>query len=283
MLGILRLAEPLIRDPHAAGERDIAIDDERLAVGAVIGFFERPELQRVEPRQLDAGLLQPFLVVAAEHRSDRIENHAHDHPAPGGLFKRGDELVADAAFLEHVGLEGDSPFGLLNGGEHRWKRIAIAQHDVGVARFHGGADQRRHVVRETGIGSVDRTLDAQRVLILREQQQAYKDRDADGNAKRPLATMPARLNHAWLRCKFRSGVCYSLFVIRYFATSVPSNVRLNGALATPTGVTSPRMVLPATVPLTSKVKAAFGPKRASIRNSNASPFHVMLVIGMRLI
>ena len=38
--GILRVAAPVIGDAGAAGERDAAVDDERLAVGAVV---EAPE------------------------------------------------------------------------------------------------------------------------------------------------------------------------------------------------------------------------------------------------
>ena len=76
------LPEPLIVDADAAGERHLPVDDQDLAVGAVVDFFERVPARRVERRQPAAGGAQPLDVVVG------------DRAAANGVD---DEVDADAA------------------------------------------------------------------------------------------------------------------------------------------------------------------------------------------
>ena len=59
---VLRVAEPLVGDAHAAGERDVAVDDERLPMGPVVVILDGEEAEWVEPGQLRAGGFQPSVL-----------------------------------------------------------------------------------------------------------------------------------------------------------------------------------------------------------------------------
>ena len=52
---------PVIRQAHPASERDLAVNDQHLAVGAVVRFLEGPGPNRVEPHERDAGITQLLL------------------------------------------------------------------------------------------------------------------------------------------------------------------------------------------------------------------------------
>ena len=58
MLTVLRVAHPVIGDARAAGERDPAVDDERLAMRAVIETAEGIRPHGVVPRKLTLSLVE---------------------------------------------------------------------------------------------------------------------------------------------------------------------------------------------------------------------------------
>ena len=188
--------------------------------------------------ELDAGLFEPLLVFLLQHRSDRIEDHPHLHAALAGAFERLQESLADRPLLEDVGFEVDAGLGLLDGLEHRRKRLPVAKHRVGVAGFHRGPDERGGIVGKPRIGGFNRTLDAQRVLVLRDEEQNGDDEHPNRDAIRPLAPLAfgARRLASTQPCTTELQV---LSLVCSSEASVPANVRLNGAFATPTGVTSP--------------------------------------------
>ena len=94
MLVILRLAEPLIRDAHPAGEGDLAVDDQRLAMGAVVGLFEVQKPSGLNQTRRAAGL-SAARCLGVDHRSNRIETIRTVTPRCAAL-ERLDEAVADA-------------------------------------------------------------------------------------------------------------------------------------------------------------------------------------------
>ena len=61
-----RVAAPVVRDAGAAGERDAAVDDERLAVGPVVEAAEAVEADRVVPGELAAAALEDFEDLLAD-------------------------------------------------------------------------------------------------------------------------------------------------------------------------------------------------------------------------
>ncbi len=196
VLLVLRVAEPVVGDAHAAGERDVAVDDERLAMGPIVGVFEAEEAERIEPRQLGAGgLSSRSRALRLQRRPDRIEDDADDDAALGGARQGVDEAIADLAVVEHVGFEVDARPGGVDRRQHRRERlVAVVQDGVGIAACDRRADERRDVVRKARIGGRDRTLDPQRLGILREEQQEADEAEAKARSTvSALRMLPPRL------------------------------------------------------------------------------------------
>jgi hypothetical protein len=128
------IVQPLIGDAHSADERDIAVDDQRLAVRTVIRFFDLEADDRVHPFDLGASRLEAILVVAGHLlRAYRIEHDAHAYAAFCRSLERIGEHRADVAFFVNVGLERDSLLGAIDRGEHGRKRLlAIGKNDVRI-------------------------------------------------------------------------------------------------------------------------------------------------------
>ena len=55
MIGVLRVATPFVGDADAAGEADLAVDDEQLAVRAVVHPLQVGPMGLVVALDLDAG------------------------------------------------------------------------------------------------------------------------------------------------------------------------------------------------------------------------------------
>ena len=99
---------PPVGNPRPAGEGDAAVDDQQLAVGAVVEARERipaEALVRLDPA---AGLAQPAHRRAPQaETADRIHDDRHVQSLARPIGQRVDELIGDAARLEDVALHVD--------------------------------------------------------------------------------------------------------------------------------------------------------------------------------
>ena len=82
MIGGIRVAQPHVRDADAADEADLAIDDEQLAVRAVVDAARVVPAQRMVAHDLHAGVLHQTILLAADFvRTLPVEDDAHLDPA----------------------------------------------------------------------------------------------------------------------------------------------------------------------------------------------------------
>ena len=101
MVLVLGVTGPVIRHADAADESDLAVDDENLAVRAVVRFFQLEPLRAVEFRDVAAGAPQPLHVfVGHRARSKGIDNQIHLHAAAGGGLEATGEFLRHDAFLK---------------------------------------------------------------------------------------------------------------------------------------------------------------------------------------
>ena len=106
--------EPLVGDAGAADEADAAVDDEELAVGAVVELEDAIPGGRVVEGDLAAGVEERGEVALADAGAAEGVEHDVDADAGAGAFGEGIEVeLADLAALEDVGLEVDAVAGAL--------------------------------------------------------------------------------------------------------------------------------------------------------------------------
>src|SRR5688500_3309177 len=119
VIGILRVALPVVGDARAAGESNPAVDDERLPVGPVVEAANRIPAHRVVPGELaTAGLecLQDF--GANRRRPHGIEQELDGDAGAPAIRERARELEADLTVPVDVALDGDRHLRLADGIEH---------------------------------------------------------------------------------------------------------------------------------------------------------------------
>ena len=112
VVGILRVAKPLVLDGHAAGESDLPVDDDGAAVIAAMEARPTPELRRPERRDAAAGLLE--IVEALVGRADRrqpVEQHANLDAVLLPLDERFEHAGAHLAVPPHEDAEVDRRSG----------------------------------------------------------------------------------------------------------------------------------------------------------------------------
>ena len=92
------LAAPVVGDAHTPGVADAAVDNQQLAVGAVVELVPLASVGLVETLHLHAGLLhlvdQGLLHLQA---ADPVEQHVNAHASAGSVLERVDEFAADTA------------------------------------------------------------------------------------------------------------------------------------------------------------------------------------------
>ena len=178
MIGVLRVAQPMIGDAHAASERDLTVDDENLAMRTVVHFFERVPAWRIEVIELGTGTAQPLFMRGTDGDcANRVRNDRDLHAAARRALECGRKLIGNTAVTVDVGLETDPARGRLDRGEH-WRKdlIAIGQHFVTVAARQVGAHEGGEIRRVPTILDTMKTFDVERFLILRKQQGGGDDR-----------------------------------------------------------------------------------------------------------
>ena len=153
VLGVLRVPAPLVADPDAAGEADVAVDDQQLAMGAVVHAIEVVPAQGMELAHLHPGvahLLELLLLhlVAADPVQQDVDLDAGAGPLGQGLG----EVVADLARPVDVGLEIDGVLRAADRLEHRGEDLVpVLQRREAVAADDVGAEQHAHRALELGI------------------------------------------------------------------------------------------------------------------------------------
>ena len=160
---------------------DFAVDDENLAVRAVVDFFDRIPGRRIEFGDVATRLAQPVEVLLL-HRAgaDRIDDEVDQHTAPRRALERVGELVRDFTGIVDVGLEADSTTGGVDGLEHRGENLVAVGQDVEVvAARRVGAHERRHVCGVRRVLGRHGAADPQGHLVLREHQAEGDDRRRD--------------------------------------------------------------------------------------------------------
>ena len=124
MFLVLRVPFPLVVDADAAGEGGEAVDDQELAMGAVVDFLERIPAGLVEGGEAAAGGLQSLDVLLADAAAaNRVDDQVHAHAAPRRLFKSAGEELGHFTGRIDVGFEADPSLCFLNGAKHRWKDL----------------------------------------------------------------------------------------------------------------------------------------------------------------
>jgi len=77
VVGILRMAKPLVLDGHAPGKSDLPVDDDGAAVIAAMEARPTAELRRAERRDAATGLLEIVeALVGCPDRRQPVEQHA---------------------------------------------------------------------------------------------------------------------------------------------------------------------------------------------------------------
>ncbi len=169
-LGRLR---PPVGDPGAADKRDGAVDDEQLAVGAVVEPREAVPRKPVIRLDAAAGLAQrPRRRVKRAKAADRVHHDRRAHAGPRALGKRVDELLTDLAFLEDVALEVDRFPCAANRLEHRRIEVIAVREDVDlVVVFERRVARRLEHVDEVIARAVDLRLDVIRDVRCEEHDE----------------------------------------------------------------------------------------------------------------
>ena len=202
MIRFVGAALPVIGDADAAREGHVAVGHQNLAVRAVVGFFDGPRPQRVEPDERHAGRLQLIARLARQPAAERVEDQADGDASARGVGQLAREAVGDVAVLVDETFQADALAGLANRVEHRRERfVAVSQRRV-VASVDRCAHERCHVVRKPRVCGGNGTLHSQRFLILRNQQQ---DGDRDDPDEGPQFPPANRSPHQWMSgCNRRS-------------------------------------------------------------------------------
>src|SRR6185503_2162768 len=107
---VLRVTEPMIGDAGAAGESDFTIDDQNLAVGSIVHFFEVVPLERIEAPDVATSGLEALQILRLHAAGpNRVDNQVHMHTPPSHFLESGSELICDFTGVVDVGLETDAP------------------------------------------------------------------------------------------------------------------------------------------------------------------------------
>ena len=182
VLRVLGVTGPLGRDADTAGEAELAVDDEQLAVGAVVEAAEMGPARRVIAADLAAGVGdfgdERFVHLGA---ADPVEQHVHLDTGTGPLGERGGELAADVARPVDVRLEGDGLPGTANGSQHRREDlVAVEEHAVAVPAHHRRPKQGTELLHEARVLERVEALDAALDLLLAAAEVDVQQSRRDG-------------------------------------------------------------------------------------------------------
>lgn len=127
VIGVLRVAEPVVDDAVAADVGDAAIEDGDLAMVTPVEHAEVAWAPHVIPGDAAASLLQaPPCIPAHLAAAGGIEQHAHLHTGTAALGERVDHPRSEYTFLPEVGLEMHGVLRSGNVGEQMAKRAPFS-------------------------------------------------------------------------------------------------------------------------------------------------------------
>src|SRR4051794_13775109 len=119
MLGVLGVTCPVIGNSRATGERHASVDNQRLAMGAMIEAPDGVPTDRVKPGDLALARLQRLQDLLADSgRSDGIEKQFYFDAGAAFPSERIRKLLADFAGPVNVCLNRNGVLGLLDGVQH---------------------------------------------------------------------------------------------------------------------------------------------------------------------
>ena len=127
--------EPPVSDARAAGERDLAVDHQQLAMRPVVDPVQRVPAHRLVGHDPHAcGPQPPHRPSPQANAADRVDDDGDVDAVAGALAQRVDERLADAAVLEDVALHVDRALGLSDRLKHgRIERRTVSQDGDAVA------------------------------------------------------------------------------------------------------------------------------------------------------
>ena len=154
VVGVLGVAGPLLGDPDPAGEADLAVHDQQLAVRAVLEPADRVRLGRAKPAEGDARLAhlldQPAVHLGA---ADGVDQDVALHARVGAVAERLGHLDRDVALPVGVGEEVDRLLGLADGLEVGGEDLVAVDQEVDVVAVrHRRAGERLGRPQEARLG-----------------------------------------------------------------------------------------------------------------------------------
>ena len=188
VLGILGVARPDVGDADAAGEAHLAVDDQHLAMRAIVhsgqvipgGLVKLPHVDaRASPSSPAASASSLLLPSQSSSRCTFTPARARSESASANSWP----IVPGPV---DVALEGDRLLRPADRGEHRREDLVAVQQDFeAIALDDGGTQQHAHRPTELGIPRVveasDRLLDLLLARLEHEHDKAGGERGADGN------------------------------------------------------------------------------------------------------
>ena len=141
VVGVLRMAFPLVGDADAAGESHRAVDHQQLAMGAIVEAADVVPLERPVLLDVDAGVAHALeQVVLHLDAAGPVQHHVDLDAGSRALGEGVGVLGADVAGPVDVGLEGDGLLRRANAFDHGGEDlVAVLQILDAVATHDGGA------------------------------------------------------------------------------------------------------------------------------------------------
>jgi hypothetical protein len=205
--GILRMPRPFVRDADAAGETDAAVDDEELAMRAVVEAMELVPAGLVEATHLDTRELhERQLALVHLAAAEPVEQQMHANAGAGPVGERIGERLADFAGPVDVALETDRLLRAADRAEHRREDlVTVAQHLEAVAVHDRRSEQDAHRTPELwiarGVKAHDVVLDLLFARLKVENEQSDDERCEYGD--RSDGSVATR--HGSVRCSALNG------------------------------------------------------------------------------
>ena len=209
------MAGPFGRNTDAAGETDVSVDHQQLAVGPVVHAAESGPVRLVIAEHFGAAVAQ-YLQIAAVHlrRAHPVEQHMHRHTGARFLGKGLRNLLADFPGPVDKRFERDGFLRRADCSEHRRKnRVSVHEYFETVATDDGWPEQQAHRAQKLRIVAGVEPLDVVFDLLLAARQvgdhQHHDKRYKGGQQNRQHARIrygPPR-RAAWATSVCQHGLC----------------------------------------------------------------------------
>ena len=142
MVLVLAVAQPLVGDAMTERVADLAVDDEELAVRAVIETPQIPPARTTINAQVHVARDEALqLRVVRARTPERVDEDADRDADASLLAEQVDELAFDFALGPHERFEMNGVSRRRDVGEHGGKQSAVLQDRDAIAFVHGAAGQ----------------------------------------------------------------------------------------------------------------------------------------------